>query len=42
MNLGVATGTTASDKRRVLYLEDEAGNGEYKLTVFFTKEEAHP
>jgi hypothetical protein len=42
MNLGVATGTTAADKRRVLYVEDEAGNGEYKLTVFFTREEAAP
>lgn len=39
MNLGVATGTTASEKKRVVYLEDEDGQGEYKLTVFFTKEE---
>lgn len=40
MNLGVATGTTASQKKRVVYLEDEDGVGEYKLTVFFTKEES--
>lgn len=40
MNLGVATGSSASQKKRVVYLEDEDGNGEYKLTVFFTKEEA--
>lgn len=36
LNLGVATGTTASQKDRVVYLEDEHGDGEYKLTVFFT------
>lgn len=39
LNLGVATGTTASQKKRVVYVEDEDGNGEYKLTVFFTKED---
>jgi hypothetical protein len=39
LNLGVATGTSASEKKRVVYFEDEDGNGEYKLTVFFTKEE---
>ena len=39
MNLGVATGTTASQKKRVLYFEDEEGNGEYKLTIFFTRVE---
>lgn len=39
MNLGVATGTTASQKKRVLYFEDEDGNGEYKLTIFFTRVE---
>ena len=38
LNLGVATGTTASQKKRVVYFEDEDGNGEYKLTVFFTRE----
>ena len=36
LNFGVATGTTASQKTRVVYLEDEHGDGEYKLTVFFT------
>ncbi len=39
LNLGVATGTTASKKKRVIYFEDERGNGEYKLTVFFTRDE---
>jgi len=37
LNLGVATGSTASQKKRVLYFEDEDGNGEYKLTLFFTR-----
>lgn len=36
LNLGVATGSTASQKRRVVWIEDEHGDGEYKLTVFFT------
>ncbi len=36
MNLGVATGSSASQKKRVIYFEDEFGSGEYKLTVFFT------
>ncbi len=39
LNLGVATGTTASKKKRVIYFEDERGDGEYKLTVFFTRDE---
>lgn len=37
LNLGVATGTTASKKGRSLFVEDEHGNGEFKLTVFFTR-----
>lgn len=40
MNLGVATGTTASKKNRTLFFEDEHGDGEFKLTVFFTRTEA--
>ena len=36
INFGVATGTTATQKARVIYLEDEQGDGEYKLTIFFT------
>ncbi len=36
INFGVATGTTATQKSRVIYLEDEHGDGEYKLTIFFT------
>lgn len=39
LNLGVATGTSASDKDRVVYLEDPDGTGEYKLTVFFNRQE---
>lgn len=38
-NLGVATGTTATKKSRVIWFEDEDGEGEFKLTVFFTKSE---
>ena len=36
LNFGVATGITATRKKRVVYLEDPNGVGEYKLTVFFT------
>lgn len=39
MNLGVATGTTATKKNRTLFFEDENGEGEFKLTVFFTRAE---
>ena len=39
MNLGVATGTSATQKQRVLFVEDEEGEGEFKLTVFFTRAE---
>ena len=39
MNFGVATGTTATQKRRVIYMEDENGAGEYKLTVYFTRQD---
>lgn len=42
LNLGVATGSTAQQKERVIYFEDEEGNGEYKLTVFFTRSEETP
>ena len=38
-NLGVATGTTAQQKKRVIWFEDEHGDGEFKLTVFFTRME---
>lgn len=38
LNLGVATGNTAQQKKRVIYFEDEHGQGEYKLTIFFTPE----
>jgi hypothetical protein len=37
LNLGVATGITASNKKRVLFVEDERGQGEYKLTIYFTR-----
>ena len=39
MNLGVATGITASKKNRTIFFEDEHGDGEFKLTVFFTRAE---
>ncbi len=39
MNLGVATGTTATKKNRTIFFEDENGDGEFKLTVFFTRTE---
>ncbi len=39
MNLGVATGTTATKKNRAIFFEDEHGDGEFKLTVFFTRAE---
>ena len=39
LNLGVATGTSASKKARVIFFEDEDGAGEYKLTIFFTREQ---
>ncbi|MFT4539414.1 MAG: hypothetical protein ACI841_000760 [Planctomycetota bacterium] len=37
INFGVATGTTATKKGRVLYMEDGDGKGEYKLTIYFTE-----
>ncbi len=37
MNFGVATGTTATKKDRVIYMEDEYGQGEYKLNIYFTE-----
>ena len=36
LNFGVATGTAATQKKRVIYLEDDLGQGEYKLNVYFT------
>jgi hypothetical protein len=41
LNLGVATGTTGAQKKRSLYFEDGEGEGEMKLTLFFTKAPAH-
>jgi len=40
LNLGVASGATASKKNRSLFVEDELGRGEYKLTVYFTRMES--
>jgi hypothetical protein len=37
LNLGVATGTTASQRNRAIWLEDEHGEGEFKLTVYFSE-----
>lgn len=39
LNLGVASGTTGSKKDRSLFVEDAQGAGEYKLSVYFTREE---
>lgn len=36
LNLGVATGNSTAHKNRVVYVEDGAGVGEYKLSLFFT------
>ena len=35
IEFGVATGTSATDKKRVVYLENEEGRGQYTLTVYF-------
>lgn len=39
LNLGVATGTSASanKKSRVVWIEDANGDGEYKLTIYFQR-----
>lgn len=37
LNLGVATGTTASQRNRAIWLEDGHGEGEFKLTVYFSE-----
>ena len=39
LNLGVATGTSATKKDRVIFVEDENGDGEFKLSVFFARAE---
>lgn len=38
--LGSATAGTTKQKSRVLYLEDERGNGQYYLSLWFTREGA--
>jgi hypothetical protein len=40
LNLGVATGISASQKGRAIYFEDEQGHGEFKLTLYFTRSPA--
>lgn len=42
LNLGVATGISASQKGRAIYFEDAHGNGEFKLTLYFTRTEGGP
>ncbi|HMS15938.1 MAG TPA: hypothetical protein PKA37_03785, partial [Planctomycetota bacterium] len=42
LSLGVATGSTAQQKKRVIYFENGRGDGEYKLTVSFTRGDARP
>jgi len=39
LNLGVATGVSASQPGRAIYFEDEYGAGEFKLTLYFTRSE---
>lgn len=39
LNIGAASGTSASNKARVIFMEDENGQGEYKLTVYFSREQ---
>ncbi|MBL8897952.1 MAG: hypothetical protein JNM84_10015 [Planctomycetes bacterium] len=39
LNFGVATGTSASNRNRSVWLENEQGEGEFKLTVYFTAAE---
>ena len=39
LNIGAASGTSASNKARVIFMEDEHGQGEFKLTVYFSREE---
>ncbi len=38
LNLGAATGGSTKDKKRVLWLEDAQGRGQYHLTLRFTRE----
>lgn len=40
LSLGPATGTSAKDKQRVFFVEDEAGQGQFQLTLRFVREEA--
>jgi hypothetical protein len=37
LNLGVASGVSASQPGRAIYFEDEYGVGEFKLTLYFTR-----
>lgn len=39
LGLGPATGNSAKDKKRVFWIEDERGNGQYYLSLRFVKEE---
>ena len=39
LSLGPATGGSTKDKKRVLWLEDAAGRGQYHLTLRFVRED---
>lgn len=40
LSLGPATGSSTKDKKRVFWLEDDEGRGQYHLTLRFVREEA--
>ncbi len=40
LSLGPATGDSTRDKQRVFFVEDAAGQGQYQLTIRFSKESA--
>jgi hypothetical protein len=38
LNLGTATGSSTQDKKKVLYIEDSPGQGQYYLSIWFSGE----
>ncbi|MCK6504647.1 hypothetical protein L6R53_14785 [Myxococcota bacterium] len=40
LSLGPATGSSTRDKKRVFWLEDDQGRGQYYLTLRFVREDA--
>jgi hypothetical protein len=41
LTLGTATGASAQDKKRVIWVEDGRGSGQYFLTIRFNEENSH-